>query len=68
MVINGYCNQIKVQLNLCIATTFGTGNKWSLFGGGRYSEVQMVKFIFLIKNFISISECRVFSMLCRKED
>jgi hypothetical protein len=48
----------KLQSNLCIATTLGTRKKWSLFRGGRYSEVQLVKLFFLIKNFISETECR----------
>jgi len=41
-----------VQSNLCITTTLETGKKWSLFGGGRYSEGQTVKLInILIKKF-----------------
>jgi hypothetical protein len=30
-------------------TTLGTGKKWSLFRGGRYSDGQMAKYFFLIK-------------------
>ena len=41
----------SIQSNLRITTTLGTGKKWSLFGGGRYSEGQTVKLIFLIKKF-----------------
>jgi len=35
----------ELQSNLCVTTTFGTGKKWSLFGGGRYSEGQTLKLI-----------------------
>jgi len=32
--------KLIIQSNLCITTTLETGKKWSLFGGGRYSEGQ----------------------------
>ncbi len=41
-----YYDRIYIQSNLCIATTLGTGKKWSLFRGGRYSEGQLVKLFF----------------------
>jgi hypothetical protein len=45
-------NYFMIQSNLCMTTTLGTGKKWSLFGGGRYSEGQTVKLInILIKIF-----------------
>jgi hypothetical protein len=46
-------SKMKIQSNLCTTTTLGTGKKWSLFKGGRYSEGQTVKFNILInKNLI----------------
>ena len=44
--------QTTIQSNLCTTTTLGTGKKWSLFGGGRYSEGRTERLInFLIKKF-----------------
>ncbi len=51
-----------MQSNLCVTTILGTGKKWSLFRGGRYSE-GWSKFI-LSTLFNNLED--IFSKLARK--